>query len=238
MLSFLASPNTASVTTVAEVESKQSNHSRSRVRRRNPNNHRHDHTWSIAADPFPKPKLGFGDQQIYTIVEGVQVAGWLTPSNSVEVPASRTFQLSDFSDASSLAAVFDSFRIMDVECWIVPRFTADQLGAQSTGLLVSVVDLNDISNLVSVQTALASTNAMVGSTVDGHYRRFVPMAAEEVYKSGVSTGYAEKPASTWMNTADAAVPFFALKAISTTVVTAAVSYDLIFRMKVQFRRVR
>jgi hypothetical protein len=159
---------------------------------------------------------------------------WLTTSTTASVFASQVFQFSQVDQYASLAAVFDQYKITEVEFWLIPQFSAAASTANAGGLLSTVVDLDDAASITFVQ-ASDYASCLTTDMAQGHYRRFVPHAAVAVY-SGAFSSYGNV-ASPWIDTSSPSVYHYGIKAV-TNVSATSVSYDIRFRLHLTFKSVR
>jgi hypothetical protein len=161
---------------------------------------------------------------------------FLAQSAAVFTQAVKSFQLSDLDQASSLASVFDQYRLARVEVWLLPRVTVTtQATGTSMGQIATVVDFDDASTLTNFSSYLDYQNVMVGPGNEGHYRSFTPHVAIAAY-SGTFTSFANESAP-WLDCASPSVQHYGFKAGS-TVADAAYSSDLNVRYHFEFRNVR
>jgi len=150
--------------------------------------------------------------------------------------AQHTVSSTDITNFSSWSTVFDQYRILRAEVWIVPRLSQVSSSTVNPGQLVSVIDYDDGNALGSFADGLQYSNALVGPGLQGHYRDFAPHIAVGAY-SGSFTSYANLDATTWIDCASTGVSFYGLKAAS-TVTDATYTYDINVRLHVQFRNSR
>ncbi len=172
---------------------------------------------------------------IHNIVQSYEASPWMNTSASVPTFAVANFVASNVDQIGALTAVFDQYRFARIEAWITPRVTSSNSSSQNVGLLHTVIDFDDSTNLSSVAQANDYTNVVVSSGLDGHYRTFVPHAALAAY-SGTFTSYANVEAP-WIDAASTGVQHYGIKAACTTT-DVTYMYDLVVRIHMQWRNVR
>jgi hypothetical protein len=183
----------------------------------------------------PRMKVPKLDNAPYRILQMVNI-GSITSSASLAVFNGVVFSLSQVDQVSSLIAVFDQYRITEIEVWYMPRTSSTSVtGTGNAGLLASVLDYDDGTALTSFASALDYTNALVSSGVDGHYRRFKPHCAVAAY-SGAFTSYANVE-SPWLDAVSTTVQHYGVKT-AWTVTDTAYTQDILARFHVEFRNVR
>jgi len=173
-----------------------------------------------------------GDQ-IFTVNQSIITSSFHVTSVAVETFASVAFSLGQIDQASTLAALFDQYRINSVECYLTNQASNSNL--TNTGHLVSVVDFDDSTNLTSVASSMDYSNALVSSCQSCQYRRFVPHAAIAAY-SGAFTSFANV-AGVWIDSASPGVAHFGLKTAA-SVTSTAMAFDLTIRLNVSFKSCR
>ncbi len=177
-----------------------------------------------------RPKL-----PIHRIEQTIRSSAWHVSSTTVTTYGNWNVQASQIDQATTLASVFDQYRIVVVEAWIIPRNDTVIGNTANTGLYASVVDLDDANNLASFEEAEDYTNAVVTAGTVGHYRKWAPHCAVAAY-SGAFTSYANV-ASPWIDAASLNVQHYGLK--SAWLATDSVyTRDLVIRVHTEWRQVR
>jgi len=171
----------------------------------------------------------------YRILDTYEVLAYLTASNAVSTYVASYFTGSSLGQFTSLAAVFDQYKIEMIECWLTPRMTAANGIALNFGVLHSVIDYDDATALTSIASALDYENCVFSSGDAGHYRRFVPHVAYATYSGGF-TSYGNV-ASPWIDAASSTVQHYGLKT-AWTVCDSAYIYDAQFRLHMVWRNAR
>jgi len=159
--------------------------------------------------------------------------GLTSLSVSVPVFATLTFKLNQMYQDTQLGAIFDQYRIAQVECWIIPRVTPGVTAPTEWG---SVIDFDDATNL-GAYGALDAYETNVTSTIyQGHYRRFIPHIALAAYSGSAFTDYANATAP-WLDCSSDDIPHYGIKMAFQTA-TSSSSIDVHYRFMLQFRNVR
>jgi len=176
------------------------------------------------------------DNQVFKMTQSVEILSLLTGSTTLPTFAASYFYIGAVDQVSSLSAVFDQYRIDEIETWIVPRLTSQASASFNNGLLTSVVDYDDANALTTVASALDYTNALTTSGLMGHYRRFKPHVAEALY-GGAFTSYGNV-ASPWIDFASTGVQHYGLKLAFTVCGSASMVFDMIYRLHFSCRNIR
>jgi hypothetical protein len=182
----------------------------------------------------------FPDNHPYRVVQMNQSAAVLTTSNVTFQEYDRYFTSGDIPQFSSLALVFDQYRILEVECWLVPRNPGSASGAAvNRGLLYSVVDYDDAAALGAAASFLQYENCVVTPNTMGHYRKFRPHIAVAAY-SGTFAAYANVSSNTWIDCTSNAVQYYGVKFGASPCDAAAdeTTFDFLERVLIEFRNVR
>jgi hypothetical protein len=160
------------------------------------------------------------------------VQAWFTSSTTVPVFASLATVLNSFSIDNNISAVFDQYRIVQIESWLIPRQSTADTSTASPGMMISCVDIDD-SNTPTTYAALTHYQSAVESPgIHGHYHRWTPHVAVAAY-SGVFTSFANE-ASPWIDVASDGVQHYGMK-VASAVGTQANVYDLVVRAVFDFR---
>jgi len=185
----------------------------------------------LSAGVRPYPSNGISLEQEITVELTNVVQTWLTSSavSGTNTYAAQNFTLSLFNAATSMAAVFDQYRIDQIECWV------DPVGIASTSypFLSTAVDIDDSNTPASAGQVLDKQGAVSGTGQAGHYHRWLPHMAIAAY-SGAFTSYTNEPAQ-WIDCASPAVQHYGLKALSVSNGTTPVVYTLSYRAVISFR---
>lgn len=190
-------------------------------------------TWAVAGSPMPSSSIPRGiNDKIYGIVQEFTSLALGTTSTSVNTYFSADFALSLLDQVSSLTALFDQYRVHEIEAWITPRCIQS---SNAPTQYCTVVDLDDYTVLSTYPSATDYQNIVQSTVYDGHYRRWRPRAAVAAY-SGTFVSYANV-GNMWMDCASTGVQWYGLKG-AVALTTTAFPIDLVYRVHLQFRNVR
>jgi len=169
----------------------------------------------------------------FAVAQEVLASAYLVSSTSITVFGNASFDAADLDQISALTALFDQYRIVEIEAWLVPQ--SQPATGDDNGELASVIDYDDAVNLSSFGSALDYENVVVSNGAAGHYRRWKPHAAMAAY-SGAFTSYANVE-SPWIDAASTGVLHYGLK-FAITATTSAQQYDLVYRLHTEWRNFR
>jgi len=175
------------------------------------------------------------DNTVYKIVQG-NASGTAASSSSANTYSQWYYSLGNLDQASSLAAVFDQYRITKIEIMFMPRVSAVAASTSlNTGVFSTVVDYDDASALTTLAQAQDYANVISSPGSVGHYRVFEPHVAVAAY-SGSFSSYANET-SPWIDCASTSVQHYGVKtAWSQT--DAVYTYDVYAHLWLEFRNVR
>jgi hypothetical protein len=142
------------------------------------------------------------------------------------------------TDFSSLAAVFDQYRINMIEIRLTPHApNAFITSTQPVGQLYTVLDYDDATALASGAAAVAYSDCIVSPPYANQRRCFRPRVALAAY-SGAFTSYANV-ASPWIDASSSTVNHYGVKTwIDPGAAGALAVYDLVVRTHFEFRSTR
>lgn len=189
---------------------------------------------------LPNLKSVISDNKVYKIVQEFTLTAFITASTSAIADTGTNFTVSQLSQASVLAQVFDQYMISEIEVWLIPRFMGTDVG----GLLYSVVDYDTSTAVTTVAAMNSYSNVCFTPANEGHYRRFAPHIALASY-SGTFVSFTNVPPQ-WIDWQSTGVLHFGFKTLvtqlSSTVVPATgpgsdLAYDLQVRLHVLNRNV-
>lgn len=178
-----------------------------------------------------KPKMSSGT--ILSVDQDVLLQAWFTTSVTVATFSALGFTIGALDQISPLTALFDQYRIKEVEVWIVPQLDASISVPQSN--FATVIDYDDTNTLTTYAQALDYVNCVTANGAMAHYRRFVPHVAAAAY-SGAFTSFMNVTAP-WIDAASSGVIHYGIKAAS-TVGTKVCVYDATYRLHTQWRNLR
>jgi hypothetical protein len=175
------------------------------------------------------------DNQVYKVSQSLVLANAIVTSLALATFATFSFSLSQLDQVASLVAVFDQYRIDEIEMWLFPHLSSNNAASGNPGLLATVIDYDDSNALTTFAQALDYTNCLTSSGLMGHYRRFRPHLATAAY-SGVFTSFANDE-ETWIDAASTGVLHYGVKSAAATT-SSVETYDAIVRFHVSLRNVR
>jgi hypothetical protein len=187
--------------------------------------------WNALAQPIPMRTSAHIDNVPYKVIQETYNTGVMTTSTTIATFGAIYNTLSQLDQVSTLQSLFDQYRIVEIEHWLIPELPS----ATNVGEVASVNDYDDATPLTSFGSALDYQNVLVGSTRDGHYRRFKPHCAVAAY-SGAFTSYGNV-ASPWIDCTSPTVQHYGMK-LAATVTTVAINFNLVTRFHLEFRNIR
>lgn len=165
----------------------------------------------------------------------VQMTGftsnWVTSSLSVPVYNAIGFGLNSFGGYTNYTALFDQYRIDQLEVWL--EMDNPYTVATNSSEVATCVDLDDSTTPSTIASVADHPGALVGSGQAGRYFRWKPHVAVAAY-SGSFTSYQNEVAD-WMDSASPGVLHFGFKAALGPVGVAVQSYNLTYRAIISFR---
>jgi hypothetical protein len=179
----------------------------------------------VASRPYPH--FGSLENTIRT-TNVYTTAAFITSSTTVPAYASAYISLGQFPNYTEYTAVFDQYRIDQVEVWLEP------VGSQEngTGVLTTAVDLDDANLPTSATGIYDKQDALVANGSQGRYHRWLPHMATAVF-SGSFTSYGNEPAG-WIDSASPNVQHYGFKA-ATGQYSVAYAYTLTVRAIISYR---
>jgi len=122
------------------------------------------------------------------------------------------FQINGILLASNLAAVFDQYRVREIEVWITSGFNNSTEANPEFAPYVSYVDLDNAVAPTSLAYALCAAGAVTTGLVSGHYHRWQPSVTTDVYAAGTGFGaYAQLGRNNWIDCSNLSVIYYGLK---------------------------
>lgn len=178
------------------------------------------------------------ERQVYTVTRTGDVLGVLQGNGISDTFVALSVAFNMVADYTSLAAVFDQYRIDCVEI----RFQQRQAGmiSATTGFatsLISVIDYDDANTPASFGELENYNNAIESAvTMYPQKRTFAPHVAGTVWNTGAASGYMNLT-SPWLDAASPAVPHYGVKA-GLRATSALVVIDAYVRLRISFRSSR
>lgn len=166
-------------------------------------------TWQSQAQPWPAFNNTLKkDNSEHHFIQTNDLGVVVTTSTTVPVFYARSFTYTDVNQVTSFTAIFDQYRIDEVEVWMVPNLSATTNNSPS--LWYSVVDYDDAVAPTMLATLQQYTNVIMTPMSNGHYVRFKPHCAEAVY-AGAFTSYGNILAP-WIDSTSSSVQHYGFKA--------------------------
>lgn len=157
---------------------------------------------------------------------------FITSSATVPTFGAANFTLANLANSAIYTTCFDQYKFLEIEVWIEPSQGASSVPT-NVGILATSVDLDDSNTPSSFPVVESAQNALVTSSMAGHYHKFQPHMAVAVY-SGAFTSFANAPAD-WIDCASSSVQHYGIKgAISNTTSVSTWIYSA--RVKIAFRQ--
>jgi len=185
--------------------------------------------------PIPRTTLVVPDNQPYNIIMSYGAPGYFITSSSTPSFQTVAFSLNTFVNYTDLVGVFDQYRILEAELWLMPR--VGQITSSASydgGLLTTVIDYDNSATPPNTDALLQYANSITDVGGHGHYRKWKPHAALAAY-SGASSSFANVT-SPWCDCASPGISHYGFKA-GCTVTDQSYTYDLEVRALIQFRNV-
>jgi hypothetical protein len=142
--------------------------------------------------------------------------------------------MTDLTQASSLLAVFDQYRIDGIWLKCVPGVNNAASSAYASSQWYSVLDYDDANSLGSIGALTQYANCITTSTVSAHYRHLTPHIAVAAY-SGAFTSFKNEVAD-WIDSGSGAVQHYGFKA-AVDVTPVQISFTLYATFTLSFRNV-
>lgn len=180
----------------------------------------------LASRPFPP--IGTLEQGI-TMTLGVNGAFGAT-STAVPTYGAYLFVMNTVPSASALLAVFDQYRVEQLEVWIDCNNQSSGLAASNAAVCVDLDDANTPANFGDVTDR---GGAVTGLTSDGFYLKWKPHIAVAAY-SGAFTSFANEVAP-WIDSASSGVQHYGLKYATSGTDAVARPLSITVRATVSFR---
>jgi len=194
--------------------------------------------WNVASEHIPRfGRTGVFDNKVYNI-EQLYSNGTIGGSSTVGTTGyAKAFTTADIQQYSSFAAVFDQYRIMTVEVWLVPALLSSY-NAPGTQQMYSVIDYDDANTPTTAQQLLQYTNVQSSSLICGHYKKFRPHVAKALFGSSLFNQYGNEQ-SPWIDVASTLVSHYGIKVIFDQAASTVqqVPVQLFTRIWIQFRNV-
>lgn len=130
-------------------------------------------------------------KNLHTVVmsQSVSEQSLSTSSNAAPTYSSITFVVSGLNNFTSMSAVFDEYRILEIECLISPNITeVINQTSGGPGTYVTAVDVDDAGVPTSLDQIASYESSVETKATVSHYHRWEPQYAVAAY-SGAFTSY-------------------------------------------------
>jgi len=182
---------------------------------------------------FPKSMHYLSDNQIFHFQASSIQTSFHTTSLTLNTFAAATFTLASLVDNfASYQGIFDTYRIDQIELWLVPR--GQNVVNASLGTMNTVIDYDDAA-LVTFASAQEYSNCITAPGEFGHYRVVKPRAAQALYRATFS-GFGPV-VSPWIDLAYADVQHYGFKSACSPT-SVVVIYDLQLKATFSTKNVR
>lgn len=183
-----------------------------------------------------------------TLPTGTAIVGALIrQSTSSDVFASWAFALADVPNISSLGALFDQYRIEEIQFRLRSRnpgvFVANQASPNySTTTPLLVIDRDDNTAPTTLGELQQYDNCQQFSAQDSIDVVFKPSVTPSVFSGGAFSGYAvEESGKYWLDVANTSIPHYGIKLgmpalVATT--SQRFDWDVEAVYKVSFKNIR
>lgn len=178
---------------------------------------------------------GLSQQKVFNVTGAYETFSVLTTSTTLDSHSENYIQLSNLNQSSSWTAVFDQYRIVRAEARFIPHTAGVTTSPFVAGVLTSVIDYDDATNIGSQAAALDYQNELTVATGQPFIRTFTPHAAAALY-SGAFSSFGNV-ASPWIDAASPNVQHYGIKLYAPPQ-NAVVTYDMTVKLWLQFRNVR
>lgn len=189
----------------------------------------------------------FGVQTGLSNVGGSSSPAQLIMAGSTAVYFAMAFQLSDLTQSSTFAALFDQYRLEHVRVHFKSRNpatfvanTSSPNGSVPSGYLV--VDRDDATALTSISDTFQYENVIAFNGYDSSYVDLIPSLTPAVFASGAFSGYSTRDSDgVWLDIANTSIPSYGIKgalgplSVSTT---SSWTWDIYAEYIVSFRKTR
>jgi len=190
--------------------------------------------WSLLSGRWPHMNDPHKDNQTYNFIETDTQVNLMTTSTTISQAFGTYAALNGLPNQANYSALFDQYRIVQVEVWIVPQIGGSGGVLLNAGsLMKTVVDYDNTTTTATQATFDDFTNCHTTGIQSGHYRRYTPHIAVAAY-SGAFTSFSNVPAP-WIDCASPGVQHYGLKIYTDATPLGAIGIDVITRYHIQFR---
>lgn len=160
-------------------------------------------------------------------VQMEDVVAFVTTAVGAPAAAAKAFTLASFGGFAEYQAVFDQYKIDEIEVWVTPSGVGNPDGTYWTA-----IDLDDNTTPGSQNAVSLKQGAVCSGMSAGHYHCFKPNV-EPAAAQGASRSFAAEPM--WCDSAFSDINHYGLKIYSTATPGGAINLALRYRARVSFR---
>jgi hypothetical protein len=164
--------------------------------------------------------------------QAYQTFTWTTTSITVPVLTGNYFTFGGLGYASSLATVFDQYRVKRIQVLLQPGITMTTDTVPEPALWASAVDQDNAGTPASLASLVCKPGTCVSGFTSGHYHSWKPSIAIDAY-NGAFTGYANADEQ-WIDCTNTNVQYYGLKT-ACEVSNVAITIKAIVLMDVELR---
>jgi hypothetical protein len=187
--------------------------------------------WSVLSGTMPSFTLRISENHEYPFDLDFESSSVIISSNATRTDFAINIELSALFNSSNFTAIFDQYKITEVEVFIYPTLTNSAAYVANS---MSVVDYDDSNTLSSNSAYLNYENVEFSVVTNGHYRKFRPHIAIAAYQ-GAFTGFANE-APQWIDCAYPNIQHYGVKfGVEQDNVNRV--FNLLIRARVLFRNV-
>jgi hypothetical protein len=196
-----------------------------------------DKNIGLCFDPsrnYPNMNRRLSPYNEITVQSTIETANLFTSSTTVPVYTGTVFALSAVPNYAAYTAVFDQYKIEEIEMWIFSATGPGSVTATSFGIGTwnSAVDYDDGNVPTSVGQVCDKQTNVASSIFAAHYHKWKPQYAVDVYQ-GTFTGFGA--ARGWLDSASPTVQHYGLKTACATTPTNTYVFSCIVRYTIKFR---
>jgi len=193
--------------------------------------------WQMASQPLPAQILNAArDNQVYTVRQTVEFGPLLTSSAGAETNVVTSFVLSQLTGVASWTAVFDQYRIDEIEMWLTPTTnTTGNAAGFDQYRLYNVIDYDDDAS-TTISALVQYQNVCDVGRFEGVYRKWRPHIQGSLNNASNALVGSQNIASTWIDCAQPSIKHYGVKSAQTATSTTVV-LSMRARFKVSFRNV-
>jgi len=189
--------------------------------------------WNIVSQHIPNVTRNLAsDNVVHDVWQTAEVGNLFTSSAGGETNFARGFTINDIQGISSWLAVYDQYKIAEVETWISPVSTTTSIPPGDNFRWLSVVDYDDNVS-PSFNALLQYSNVTDCGRYEAVYRRFAPHIVMSAGTSSSSVlGVNSSPK--WIDSGQTGVLWYGFK-LSMSATSTTVVLTMRLRFHLQFR---